>query len=154
MPLVLLNIGNIGSSTDQGFSYIFEISCSAEKMQTTHYNACKMIGLDWNKICNTPYMLNQYDMVTPRRIDLQQAESLVKTGLVMTKNSYSGSFTMSKKIVDDFKLDLNILEIYMHLVTWQAKNEGWEFNFWYPGHAVVDIGGDGFSECPQCACKY
>lgn len=137
MPLVLLNIGR---PTSQGFSYIFEISCSAEKMQITHDNACKIIGLDWSNVCNSPFMLDQYNQ--------QQAESLVKTGLTMIKNSYSGFFNMFENIkeIDDDN-ELSMIEVYMHLVTWQAKNEGWEFTFSHPDHTVIDIGGDGFSAC-------
>ena len=81
MPLVLLTIGR---PTCQGFSYLFEISCSAEKMQITHDIACKTIGLDWSNVCTSPYMLDLYNK--------QQAESLVKTGLIMIKDEYSGFF--------------------------------------------------------------
>lgn len=135
MLLVLLKIGR---PTCQGFSYLFEISCSAEKIQTTHNNACKTIGLDWSNVCTSPYMLDLYNK--------QQAESLVKTGLIMIKDEYSGFFKMFEKIEeseDDDESDL--IKVYMHLVTWQAKNEGWEFNFSDPDYTAVDIGGDGFS---------
>jgi len=137
MPLVLLTIGR---PTCQGFSYLFEISCSAEKMQITHDIACKTIGLDWSNVCTSPYMLDLYNK--------QQAESLVKTGLIMIKDEYSGFFKMFEKIEESEDDDeSNLIKVYMHLVTWQAKNEGWEFTFSDPDHTAIDIGGDGFSAC-------
>jgi len=143
MPLVLLKIGR---PTCQGFSYLFEISCSAEKMQITHDIACKAIGLDWSNVCSTPYMFSY---------EKEQADSLVKTGLIMIKNTYSGTFSMFKNSKEiDTNNELNLIEVYMHLVTWQAKNEGWEFNFSDPDHTVIEIGGYGFSECPQCNFTY
>lgn len=135
MSLVLLKIGR---PTCQGFSYLFEISCTAGKMQITHDNACKAIGLDWSNVCSSPYMLDSYTK--------EQAESLVKTGLIMSENSYSHSFSMFEKTEEIDDCDgLDLIQVYMHLVTWQAKNEGWEFSFSCPDHAVIDIGGDGFS---------
>ena len=134
MSIVLLHVGK---PTEAGFDEVVEISCSPSKMVALHHAACEAIGLDWSRVCDNCHSLDLYTE--------EQADALRKTGIIMEP----GEFNDPDEILafDEATGDeMDLVSVYLHLVTWQAERQGVMFTFTRNAEdASIDIGGHGFS---------